>query len=103
MERILADGGARAILLDLGDTSYMSSSGLVALQSIAALLRGDVPPDLQAGWEAFRTIDRDRDRGFQPSFKLVNPQPPVERVLEMVGFAGFLEVHTDLQTAIDSF
>lgn len=97
------DEGARAILLDLSDTPYMSSSGLVALQSIAALLRGDKPPDSTAGWEAFRAIDRDRDRGYQTAFKLVNPQPPVEHVLEMVGFKGFLEVHADLQTAIDSF
>jgi anti-anti-sigma factor len=97
------DEGARAILLDLGDTSYMSSSGLVALQSIAALLRGDVPTDLESGWEAFRSIDRDRDRGFQTSFKLVNPQPRVEHVLEMVGFTGFLEIHTDLEIAVNSF
>jgi anti-anti-sigma factor len=37
--------GARDILLDLSDTPYMSSSGLVALQSIAALTRGEDLPD----------------------------------------------------------
>jgi hypothetical protein len=81
----------------------MSSSGLVALQSIAALLRGDSPTDPRAGWEAFRTIDRDRDRGLQTGFKLVNPQPRVDHVLEMVGFKGFLEIHSDLETAINSY
>lgn len=95
--------GASHILLDLGDTPYMSSSGLVALQSIAALLRGEEPPDPESGWEAFRSIERDRDAGFQPHLKLLNPQPRVAQVLEMVGFTRFLEVFGDLEVAVDSF
>jgi anti-anti-sigma factor len=95
--------GARDILLDLSDVSYMSSSGLVALQSIAALLRGDQPPDPEAGWQAFRDIDRDRDMGFQTHFKLVNPRPAVDHVLEVVGFKHFLEIHADLDAAAASF
>jgi hypothetical protein len=81
----------------------MSSSGVVALQSIAALLRGEKPPDPDAGWEAFRSIERDRDTGFQAHFKLLNPQPRVVRVLEMVGFTRFLEVYSDLEAAVASF
>jgi anti-anti-sigma regulatory factor len=95
--------GASNILLDLGDTSYMSSSGLVALQSIAALLRDEEPPDPDSGWDAFRSIDRDRDTGFQAHLKLLNPQPRVAQVLEMVGFTRFLEVYSDLEDAIASF
>jgi anti-anti-sigma regulatory factor len=95
--------GGRDILLDLSDVPYISSSGLVALQSIAALLRGDQPPEPEAGWEAFRAIDRDRDTGFQTHFKLLNPQPAVDRVLELVGFNRFLEIHADLDTAAASF
>jgi len=95
--------GASNILLDLGDTPYMSSSGLVALQSIAALLRDEEPPDPASGWEAFRSIDRDRDTGFQPHLKLLNPQPRVVQVLEMVGFTRFLEVYSDLEDAVASF
>lgn len=97
------DGGARDILLDLSDTQYMSSSGLVALQSIAALARGEIPPDPGAGWEAFHAIDRDREGGLQAHFKLLNPQPRVDRVLEMSGFKRFLEVYTDLEAAVASF
>jgi len=97
------DGGARDILLDLSDTPYMSSSGLVALQSIAALARGETPPDPGAGWEAFHAIDRDREGGLQAHFKLLNPQPRVDRVLEMSGFKRFLEVYTDLEAAVASF
>jgi anti-anti-sigma regulatory factor len=95
--------GARDILLDLGNTSYMSSSGLVALQSIAALMRGEEPPDPEAGWAAFRAVDRDRGTGMQAHFKLLDPQPRVDHVLNAVGFKQFLEVHTDLDTAISSF
>lgn len=97
------DQGARDILLDLSDVPYMSSSGLVALQSVAALLRGEGPPDPEAGWGAFRAIDRDRDMGIQPHLKLLNPQPRVNHVLEMVGFKRFLEVYTDRDEALASF
>jgi anti-anti-sigma factor len=95
--------GARDILLDLSDTPYMSSSGLVALQSIAALTRGEDLPDPEAGWAAFHAIDRDRESGLQLHFKLLSPQPRVDRVLEMSGFKRFLEVHTDLESAVASF
>jgi anti-anti-sigma regulatory factor len=96
-------GGGQDILLDLSQTTYMSSSGLVALQSTAALLRGEEPPDPDAGWGAFRAIDRDREAGFQEHFKLLNPQPRVDHVLDMVGFKLFLEVYDDLEAAIASF
>jgi anti-anti-sigma factor len=97
------DAGATDILLDLGDVPYLSSSGLVALQSIAALLRGEKPPDASQGWGAIHAVHRDREAGLQPHFKLLNPQPRVDRVLETVGFRRFLEMHTDLEAAIASF
>ena len=97
------DEGARAIVLDLGDVPYVSSSGLVAIQSIAALLRGEKPSDSDSGWGAFRAIDRDRDAGFQPHLKLLDPQPRVDHVLEMVGFKRFLEIYTDREEALAAF
>jgi len=95
--------GARDILLDLSDTPYISSSGVMALQSVAAILRAEEPPDPEGGWGAYHAIHRDRDTGFQQHFKLLNPQPRVDRVLETVGFKRFLEIHTDLKTAVASF
>jgi len=95
--------GTQYVLLDLSETTYMSSSGIVALQSIAAMLRGDELPDLEAGWGTFHSIHRDRETGFQPHFKLLKPQPRVDQVLEMVGFKRFLEVHTNLDAALASF
>lgn len=97
------DAGMRDVLLDLSDTPYMSSSGLVALQTIASLMRGEKNPDQEEGWGAIRAIDRHRESGIQEHMKLLSPQPRVERVLDMVGFTRFLEVHTDLETAIASY
>jgi anti-anti-sigma regulatory factor len=95
--------GARDILLDMSDTPFMGSSGLAALHSLALLVRGEPMPDLESGWDVFHGIDRDRDTGFQPHLKLLNPQPQVQRVLEMSGLNQFFEIHTDLETAIASF
>ncbi len=95
--------GASNILLDLGDTPYMSSSGLVALQSIAALLRDEAPPDLESGWATLRGLGHASEAGFQPHLKLLNPQPRVVQVLEMVGFTRFLEIYSELEDAIASF
>jgi anti-anti-sigma regulatory factor len=97
------EGGAQDILLDLSDTPYMSSSGLVALQSIAALLQGGEPPDPEAGWSALHAVDRHREAGPNPHFKLLSPQPRVDKVLDMTGFKQFLEVYTDLDSAVASF
>lgn len=101
--RKVRDTGAKDVLLDMGEVPYMSSSGLVALQSIAAMLRGEEPPDPEMGWSAFHSIRRDRDGGTQTHFKILNPQPRVGRVLDTAGFKQFIEVHSDLQTAVASF
>lgn len=95
--------GARNILLDMSNTPFMGSSGLAALHSLALLVRGEELPDLEAGWNVFHDIDRDRDSGLQTHFKIVSPQPQVERVLEMSGLTQFFEIHQDLDTAIASF
>lgn len=95
--------GARYILLDMSDTPFMGSSGLVALHSIAMLARGEPPVDRESGWEAFHAIDRDREQGLQTQVKLFNPQPDVDRVLEMTGLKQFFEIHTDMETAVASF
>jgi hypothetical protein len=41
------------ILLDLSSASFVSSSGLVAIHSIALLLHGEQPPDLEQGGRPF--------------------------------------------------
>ena len=97
------EAGTRNILLDMSDTPFMGSSGLAALHSLALLVRGAELPDLESGWDVFHEIDRDRDSGLQKHIKLLNPQPQVDRTLEMTGLKQFFEVHTDPETAIASF
>ncbi len=41
----LQKDGARDFILDLSDVPFMSSAGLVALHSIAIMLRGEKPAD----------------------------------------------------------
>ena len=101
--RELYAGGARHILIDLSGVPYMGSSGLVALHSIAVLLRGQQPPDPEEGWHAFREIGRDVERGAQHDVKLLSPQPAVSRVLQTSGLDHFFEVHTDRSAALASF
>jgi len=95
--------GARHILLDLTQVGYVGSSGLVALHSLAVLVRGQEPPDPEAGWRAFRAMGRDVESGRQQGVKLLNPQPPVARVLDTSGMAQFFEIYTDRAEALASF
>ncbi|HXV41842.1 MAG TPA: STAS domain-containing protein [Anaerolineae bacterium] len=95
--------GARDILLDMSDTDFMGSSGLAALHSLALMVRGEALPDLESGWNVFHEIDRARDSGLQQHLKLLNPQPQINRTLEMTGLKQFFEIYTDLETAVASF
>ena len=95
--------GAQDFLIDLSDVAYMSSAGLVALHSIAIMLRGEKPADPQSGWAALKSIDRSRERGMQKHAKLLNPQEYVADTFEKAGFTQFFEVFTDLKKAVASF
>ena len=95
--------GARDVLLDLSAVPYMSSSGLVALHSLALLLRGEKLPNLEAGWGALRAVKEDSSQGLQPHLKLLNPQPKVDKALEMAGFKQFFAIYNDLALAIAAF
>jgi anti-anti-sigma factor len=101
--RQLCSKGTRDVLVDLREVPFMSSAGLVALHSIALMVRGESPSEGEHSWGALHAIDRDRERGVQVHLKLVGPQPRVSRVLEMAGFNRFIEVHPDLETALASF
>jgi anti-anti-sigma regulatory factor len=101
--RELYAAGARHLLLDLSDVPFMGSSGVVALHSIALLMRGETSPDPDAGWQAFHSIDHARAGGIQQQVKLYSPQPKVSRTLQMTSMSDFFEIHTDTQAAIASF
>ncbi|HEX6269964.1 MAG TPA: STAS domain-containing protein [Anaerolineales bacterium] len=95
--------GSRNLLLDLSDLTYISSAGLVALHSIALMVRGEEVPDTEGGWSAYRSMGRSSEAGIQKHIKLLNPRPEVTSVLELVGFNRVFEVFTDLDEAVKSF
>jgi anti-anti-sigma factor len=95
--------GARDILIDLSGVPYMSSSGLVALHTIALLAQGKAQGEEEEAWEAMRSIRRDLSRGVQKHMKLLCPTPKVDNVLEITGFKRIFEIYTDLETAVASF
>ena len=95
--------GSRNFLVDLSGVRFMSSSGLVALHSIALLLRGEPPLDLEAGWSALHTMEKEQDSGLQKHIKLLNPQPKVLLTLQKTGMDLFLQVFTNREEAIASF
>lgn len=90
-------------LVDMSDLTYISSAGLVALHSMALLLRGEELPDTESGWSTYRSMGRSKEAGLQKHMKLLNPRPEVQNVLEMVGFSAVFEIFTDLDQAIKSF
>ena len=96
--------GTRDVVLDMRDVPAISSSGLAALYGVAVVLRGEEPPDPEAGWSTFHAMARELESGSQqPHFKLLGPQPKVKQALEQVGFENFLEIHDDLERAVASF
>ena len=54
--RIAVAGGATRVVLDLGGLTYMGSSGLVAIHSIALIARGREPISPDDGWQAIHDI-----------------------------------------------
>jgi anti-anti-sigma regulatory factor len=99
----LYKSGSQNMLIDLSDVPYISSSGLVALHRIALTMRGESAPEPELGWSALREMTDDVDKGFQQHLKILNPQPKVMKILDTAGFNNFLEIFSDLDTAVASF
>ncbi|NOH00921.1 MAG: STAS domain-containing protein [Chloroflexi bacterium] len=95
--------GAKNFLLDLSELNYISSAGLVALHTIALLMRGEEIPDPEQGWAALKSVDRSRTSGLQKHVKLLNPAAQVTNVLDMVGYTAIFEIFTDRKKALDSY
>ncbi len=100
---LLQKDGARNFILDLSDVPFMSSAGLVALHSIAIMLRGERPADPQSGWSALKSIDRSKEAGLQEHVKLLQPQAYVAETFDKAGFTQFFRVFSDLNQAVASF
>jgi anti-anti-sigma regulatory factor len=100
--RQLISDGTTHILLDLENLSYMGSSGLFVLQSVAMMLRGQAPPDPEGGWGAIHQAAGDQSDS-SAHLKLLSPQPQVDRVLDRSGMKRFFETYTDRAEALGAF
>lgn len=95
--------GARNFLLDMSDLTYVSSAGLVAMHTVALMLRGETAPDSENGWASMRSAKKATNGKMEQHMKLLNPRPEVRSVLEMVGFERVFEIHSSLDDALNSF
>lgn len=95
--------GARDFLVDMSSLTYISSAGLVAIHSIALLVRGEQLPDTEAGWSAYRSMGKTKEAGKQQHIKLLNPGEQIKSVLEMVGFDNVFEIFSNLDDAVNAF
>jgi anti-anti-sigma regulatory factor len=101
--RAACDGGARRIVLDLSGLTYMGSSGLVAIHSIALLLRGQEPPSPENGWQAIHDIgNAGRDDADEAVLLLAGPPASIERVLARSGMLDLFPVLADRDSAVDA-
>jgi anti-anti-sigma regulatory factor len=97
------DGGARNLVIDLGRVAYISSAGLMSLHTVSLIFAGQSLQQNNSGRPTFRSLDPNRDQAARQRVKLLNPQPPVEQVLETVGLKEFFATFTDLDAAVKSF
>jgi anti-anti-sigma factor len=102
--RGLYDAGARNLLFDLSGLTFLASSGLVALHSIVRIMRGEPPPDPDAGWDALHSLGLDVESGVaQREVQLAAPQAAVARVLQRTGLDRMFVVHADRAAGIANF
>jgi len=98
----LYSAGARSLLLDLTDLTFISSAGIASIHIVTKMFRGE-KVDPEDVWDAFKKIDRDRERSLQKHVKLLNPSTEVDYILDILGFKQFFEIYTDLEEAVGSF
>ena len=98
--RAARDGGARRIAIDLSGLTYMGSSGLVAIHSIALLMRGQEPTSPEDGWQAIHELGTEAAADGEPGVVLAGPPPSIERVLDRSGMLGLFPVHADRASAV---
>jgi anti-anti-sigma regulatory factor len=93
--------GTRRLVLDLAKLTYMASSGIVALHSLALVFAGHEPPDPDAGWQAIHDLSADTSAGQRSdSLALVAPGPAIQRTLDRTGLSELLPVFQTREAAL---
>lgn len=92
--------GVNRIVLEVSGCEYMSSSGLVALNAITKLLRGEKTPETEDGWAVLKTLDDARGAQGKAQLALVNPTSRVDRVLDLAGLKNLVPIYADTTAAL---
>lgn len=98
IEELISDG-ARHILVNLSNVPFISSAGLRALHIIfnqLHTLHKDADDDV---------LRKNMSAGLykSPYLKVTNLSPKLKEVFELGGFDTYIEIHNDINNAINSF
>jgi len=91
--------GTRGLVLDLSKLTFMASSGLFALHSAFRIMRGETPPDPEAGWGALHEMAGDHDLQ-SADVRLAGPQDALSRVLERTAMGKLFPIDPERDTAV---
>jgi anti-anti-sigma regulatory factor len=91
------DQGMRYLLIDLSGVGSMSSAGLRSVLVISKMLAND------RGDQTTEEGALENETMKSPYLKLLNPQPGIQRVLNIAGFDKFVDIYEDKTQAINSF
>jgi len=94
--------GARYLLVDMTELTFMSSSGLAALHSLTLMMQNVQPQEPSDRSEAAPEKTSNARGAKQKRVILLNPQPPVMKVLESTGFSEMYEIFDDQDAALAS-
>ena len=91
--------GTRGLVLDLSKLGFMASSGLFALHSAFRIMRGETPPDPEAGWGALHEVAGDHE-SESGNVRIAAPQDAIGRVLERTGMGRLFPIDADRDSAV---
>ena len=91
--------GARGLVFDFSDLTFMASSGLFALHSAVRIMRGETPPDAEAGWGALHEMAHDHD-ATGGNVRIAAPQDAIARVLERTGMTTLFGIDASRSDAV---
>lgn len=91
--------GTRGLVLDMSKLTFMASSGLFALHSAFRIMRGETPPDPEAGWGALHEVARDHE-DQAANVRIAAPQDAIARVLERTGMGKLFPIDPDRDAAM---
>lgn len=98
-QKLLAEG-TRLLVLDFAACDYMSSAGLMVLTAIFKQMRDLTRNETGASWATKNAMERAGELGPARQLVIVNPCPPVERVLTLAGVQSYIPIYQDIAQAL---